>query len=116
MVNRGAFLLRYLPGAVAWINGVDPQPGAPPLTLAAANDELTVFLVDDAVLESPETFHRWLRRNYRPLFELELEGWYPDRAVWPKELTFALFLTWFRPERHSVVVDLGSGPVRDDDG
>ena len=115
MINRGAFLLRYLPPAVAWINAADPQPGAIPLTLAQANEELTVYLVDDATVDSPEAFRRWLRRHYRGLFELELEGWYPDPATWPKELSFALFTSWFRPEHHSVVVDLADEPVRDED-
>lgn len=115
MVNRGAFLLRYQPAAVAWINAVDPQPGASPVTIADANDELNVYLVGDDVVGSADALGRWLRRHYRGLFELELEGWYPDRSVWPKDLTFALFSTWFRVERHSVVLDLQGGELRSDD-
>jgi len=115
MLNRGAFTLRCKSPVVDWLNTAFPIPRDRPATLVDVNQELTVYLVSDATVESPAAFRRWLKRNYRALFETELEGWCRDSNLWPQNLTFALFESWFQAELHSVVVDLVGTEIHDDD-
>ncbi|NDD74290.1 MAG: hypothetical protein EBZ40_04820 [Gammaproteobacteria bacterium] len=88
MLNRGAFTLRCKQPVVDWLDTAFPIPRERAVTLQEANRELTVYLVSDATVESPAAFRRWLKRNYKALFETEL---------------------------HSVVVDLVGTAIHDDD-
>ncbi len=115
MLNRGAFTLRCKQPVVDWLDTAFPIPRERAVTLQEANRELTVYLVSDATVESPAAFRRWLKRNYKALFETELEGWCTDPDLWPKNLTYALFESWFEAELHSVVVDLVGTAIHDDD-
>jgi hypothetical protein len=114
MLNRGAFTLRYKQPAVDWINAADPAVGARPMALAEVNQDLTIYLVEDAVVETPAAFRRWLKLNHRALIEHELEAWYTDPALWPKDRGYAMFDEWFQPEIHTVIEDLAGGELYDD--
>lgn len=46
---------------------------------------------------------------------MELEGWYTDPELWPKQLSYELFTQWFEPELHTVLIDLGDGGIFDDE-
>jgi hypothetical protein len=115
MVDRGVLLLRYKEPAVLWINEADPSPRDKPLELSDVNEERTAYLIADAAGDSPATLHRWLKRNYATLFEMELEGWYTIPSLWPQNRTFKLFMEWFEPECHTVVIDLVGGEIVEDE-
>lgn len=85
------------------------------MSLADVNEDRTVYLVSDATVDSPDSFRRWLRRNYKALFEMELEGWYTDPDLWPANRSFAVFFAWFEVEYHSVIVDLVGKEIYDDE-
>ena len=114
MLNRSALLLRYKAPAVQWINDADPAPGGSGVTLAEVNGDLTVYLISDEVAESPDEVRRWVKANWRGLFESELEGWYTDPALWPK-ITLKRFDEWFDVEYHSMLVDTLGTPIVDDE-
>lgn len=114
MLNRAALLLRYKTPAVQWINDADPAPGGSPITEEEINRDRTVYLVSDEVSESPEEVRRWVKANWRNLFESELEGWYTDPTLWPK-LTLKRFDEWFEVECHSVMFDTLGTPIVDDE-
>ena len=114
MSNRGAVMLRYREPAVRWINAADPYSDNPGMTLGAVNRERPVYLISDAYTYSLATMYSWVRRNYRQLFEAELEGWYTDSALWPQERTFELFQAWFDVECHSEVIDMAEGDIYED--
>lgn len=114
MINRAALLLRYKSPAVQWINDADPAPSGSTVTSEMVNGDLTVYLVSDEVGGSPEGVRKWVKANWRNLFESELEGWYTDTALWPK-LTLKRFDEWFEVECHSVIIDTLGGPIEDDD-
>ena len=84
------------------------------MTLGAINRERPVYLISDAYTYSLATMYSWVRRNYRQLFEAELEGWYTDPELWPQERTYELFQAWFDVECHSVVVDTARGAIDDE--
>jgi len=115
LINRAALLLRYKAPVVRWINEADPDSSDGPTTIGDVNDERTVYLIDDSAAEDPIGMERWLERNYEALFEMELEGWYTDAALWPQDRTYRLFREWFEPELNTVIIDTCSHELFDDD-
>ncbi len=115
MINRGALILRYRDPATSWINEADPYSDDPGITQSEVNRERTVYLISDEDADGTEAAQRWVKQNYRELFESELEGWYTDPRLWPQELTWNLFQEWFDVECHSVVLDTVGGDTRDDE-
>jgi hypothetical protein len=111
----GALILRYKEPAVRWINDSDPDSSDPPISLEFVNEERTVYLVPDGAGDDPKTFERWLKAHYAEIFEMELEGWYTDEDLWPQQRPYSLFKAWFETELHTVIVDLDSGDIYDDD-
>ena len=114
MINRAAIILKYKAPAVRWINDADPYCEDPGITLDPLNNERTVYLISDEEADSSETIERWVRRNFKVLFESELEGWYTDPSLWPKKRTLKMFQEWFDVEYHTVLVDTAGGEIFDD--
>ena len=81
MINRAAVILRYKEPFVRWINDADPYEDNPGKTPENANKDRNVYLITD---EDGETVEEWISLNYKTLFENELEGWYSDESLWPK--------------------------------
>jgi hypothetical protein len=54
----------------------------------------------------PDQALRYIERNHKAIFELELFGWYTDESVWPKKRTLSVFRKWFDVEIHSMVIDM----------
>jgi hypothetical protein len=115
MINRAALLFKYKAPAVAWINEAAPYHGSTAITAEDVNSDRTVYLISDEVADTPDSLERWIKANFKVLFESELEGWYTDPALWPKNRTFALFNKWFEIECHTVLFDTFDGPIFDDD-
>lgn len=115
VVNRGALLLRYREPAVRWINEADPNPSSSPIDLQSANEERNVYLISDNAGNDRQSLDRWLKRHYAEIFEIELEDWYTDPNLWPKQRSYTLFREWFEPELHTVLIDLGQGAIVDDE-
>ena len=111
MLNRAALILRYRQPFVDWINAVDPSPSTASLTLDEVNDEHTVYLVE---VEDEQGLAAWLEANHEVLFERELDGWYTDPALWPKDRSLKLLKAWCSFELHTVVEDTGASPLEDD--
>jgi hypothetical protein len=114
MINRAAVIVRYKQPFVEWINAVDPHAGtkAPKVTLADVNEKNNVYLVE---VEDQEELNKWLELNYDILFEEELNGWYTDPALWPKDRSLDLFKKWCSFELHTLVFDTGESPLEDDE-
>jgi hypothetical protein len=110
MLNRAALILRYKQAFVDWINAADPSPTWPALTLAEANQEHTVYLVEDE-----DELAQWLVRHHQELFEEELNGWYTDPALWPRDRSLKTLREWCSFELHTVVVDTSESPLEDDE-
>ena len=49
------------------------------------------------------------------MFEEELNSWYADPALWPKDLSFKSFKKFFAINISTVVYDLGKGPIEKDE-
>jgi hypothetical protein len=115
LINRAALILRYKAPAIHWINEADPHPSEHAVVLERVNKERTVYLIEDTAGDDSKSLERWLKRNYEGLFEIELEGWYTDPALWPQGRNYHMFQEWFAPECHTVIIDTGREDLFDDD-
>ena len=58
---------------------------------------------------------KYIERNCKFIFEMQLSGWYNDPATWPEKRSPSVFRKWFDVEIHSVIYDMvEKGIVRDD--
>lgn len=108
MINRAAVLVRLKKPFINWINTVDPYDTRSSVTLEEANEDRTVYLIDDAEAEHVE---EWIDLNFMQLFECELEDWYQDETLWPQNIDKNLFDAWCEIECHTVVVDTVGGEI-----
>lgn len=115
MVNRAALILRYKEPAIQWINDADPSPKKHQVTAAAVNEERTVYLIPEEAADDRESLNRWIKANVKPLFENELESWYTDPAMWPKNRSLATFRKWFEIECNSVIIDTVGQEIVDEE-
>lgn len=96
---------------VDWINIADRSSGKK-LTSAECNDDLTVYLIE---AEDQQEIEKWLKSNYKIIFEEELNSWYTDPGLWPQDRSLKTFKEWCSFEIHSVISDLGRSPLFDDE-
>lgn len=114
-MNRAALLLRYKAPAIRWINAADPNPAGREVTLEDANSNRPVYLISDEGAETFEAVRGWVETNFSVLFESELEGWYTDPDLWPRQLSLELFDNWFSVECQSMLFDTVGGAIVDDE-
>ena len=114
MINRAAIILRYKAPAIQWINDADPYEDDPGITAESVNRERTVYLISDEDAESDDSVADWNERNDANLFEMELEGWYNDPSLWPKDRSLGVFREWFDLECHTVLIDTVVGDIFDE--
>ncbi len=112
MLNRAALILRYRQPFVDWINAADPSPISGALTLEEVNSEHTVYLIE---VEDEDELAQWLADHHQELFEEELNGWYTDPKLWPRDRSLKKLQEWCSLEFHSVVLDTGESPLEDDE-
>ena len=115
MLNRSAIILRYKEPAISYINDADPVKGSSVVTIAETYQDRTIYLIPDEDAEDQDALDRWVHKNYKRLFEMELSDWYTDPSLFPKNLTLDLFHEWFEVEWHSVVMDTVGGEIYDDE-
>jgi hypothetical protein len=112
MVNRAAIILKCKEPFLRWLNESDPYDDNPGITLESVNDDRTVYLIHDHDAENVE---EWISLNFKQIFESELEGWYTDDSLWPKNRNRKLFDEWFNVECHSVILDTVGTKIIDDE-
>jgi len=99
-VNRSCLIVTPAEGYVKWARALpdargDEDPGG--------DDEFgTVYLIPEQ-FAGPE---KWLRKNFKAIFENELEAWCLEKSWWPKHRGWDVFREFFDVKFTSVVVDL----------
>ena len=107
-VNRAVIILNYKDPAITWINQVFPEF---PVSLDKVNKDRTVYLIADKDAVSKETVNKWLKKNFKALFEEELVSWCTDTDEWPSPRSFKTFKTWFDVDCHPIVFDTLQNPL-----
>ena len=108
-INRFAVTLVPTEACLDWVRSC--PDGDNNTTMDEMRREPTIFLIPDAKVV-PEDF---IRRHYKAMFEEELNSWYADPALWPKDLSFKSFKKFFAINISTVVYDLGKGPIEKDE-
>ena len=108
MLNRGVLIVRPAQPFLDWAATLDDS-GLVPNT----DGEQTLYLVPS--FEDDDEAAQVLGLVFAEVFERELDAWHTDDSAWPKQRTLASFKQWFKIELHSMVEDLCSDELVDDD-
>jgi len=112
MINRAAVILKYKAPFIQWVNDADPYNDNPGITHESEKKDSTVYLIHE---DDAENLEEWISLNFKQLFESEIEDWYTDESLWPKNRNRKLFDEWFDVECHSVIIDTADGKIIDDE-
>jgi hypothetical protein len=100
-IDRQAIILKPRKPFLDWINKFDPED------LITDLKDASTYLIDNELFD----LEKWLKKNYKTLFEMELDSWWTDQKDWPKKRTYKLFTEWFEITTSSVIYDLEHRPV-----
>ncbi|MEX0733050.1 MAG: hypothetical protein WD944_11755 [Steroidobacteraceae bacterium] len=108
MLNRGVLIVRPAQPFLDWAAGLDDSGIVP-----NPDEEQTVYLVPS--YEDDEEAAQVLKLVFAEVFERELFAWHTDDMAWPKQRTLTTFKQWFKVEMHSMVEDLCSDELVEED-
>jgi hypothetical protein len=103
--NRAAIVVEPIKPFIDWLNYVDPKGEFKLGELG----ELTIYLIPEC--DNDKDLEKYLKENYKPIFDEELEGWFTDEKLLPKERTYAMFKEWFKITFHSMIYDMCEGDL-----
>ncbi len=104
-INRTAITVKAKKPFIDWANSF--EDGGPTLDL---NDlHTTAYLVPDTYDEY--NYENFIKKNFKTIFESELDSWMADPDVWPQNRTYKIFKEWFDLQVSDIVFDLGKDDV-----
>ena len=80
------------------------------MTLEELRTDCTALLIPE--FDDNEQARNYIEANWRIVFEMQLNGWYTDPAMWPKKRNLSIFRQWFDVEIHSTAVDTLNEGIR----
>lgn len=83
----------------------------PDTDLELTMDELLADSTAYLIPEQEGNAQSWLRRNFKTIFEIELDGWCTDPSRWPVDRSYKAFKKYFRVHFCSSVIDLAEGAI-----
>ena len=102
VVNRLAAIIKPKQPLLDWL---ESQPDWDhDITLEDLRADRYVLLIPG--YDTPEQAMRYIERNHKAIFEMELFGWYTDESMWPEKRTLSVFRKWLDVEIHSMVIDM----------
>jgi hypothetical protein len=104
-INRNLVVIEPTAAFLDWARRF-PDPD-PKLTLDELLEDNTAYLIPEQDGDSAT----WLKRNFKNIFDMELDSWCTDRALWPKVRSFKVFKEFFSVHFCSIVIDLGKGLI-----
>ncbi|MEW6360027.1 MAG: hypothetical protein AB1696_27065 [Planctomycetota bacterium] len=110
-INRSVLVVKAREPFLKWL--LHSFPDLSYLTLEEANDDNTVYLIPEC--DDDSEVEKFLEGNYAAIFEEQVSTWSQDVDEWPDVNDLQTFREWFDVKFHSLVVDLGDGPVETDE-
>ncbi len=107
IINRSAVIVKPKKPFLEWLNGL---PSEEKRSLDDIRDECTVFLIPE--YDMAKEAKDFIKRNFKTIFRIELEGWHTDPKDVPEKLTYKMFKEWFECEISSEIVDLSPKILR----
>jgi hypothetical protein len=110
VTHRVVAIVLPKPPFVDWINDADPQH---PIDLDAARDDANAFLIpcDSEDGDPLALADKWIRQNWRVIFEQMLDDWYTDKSLWPQKRSLKLFREWCEVRLHGTVFDCSNDRI-----
>ena len=105
-INRVAIVIRPKQAFFEWARTLDGEQ------LENLEVWVSVYLIETTEDEDPL---RTLQRQFKSIFEEQLESWHRIEADWPSPRPFTLFETWFDAEVSDMVFDLSNGMIEYDE-
>jgi len=104
-INRNIFVAEPTEVFLEWAKN-NPDTDLE-LTMEELLADATAYLIP----EQEDNAQSWLRKNFKTIFEIELDGWCTDPSRWPADRSFKAFKKFFRLHYCSNVIDLGKGEI-----
>jgi hypothetical protein len=101
IVNRYVAILKPKQPFLDWL---ESQPDWDvEITLEEIRSDRCAYLIPAYALLDQAM--RYIERNHKKFFEMELFGCYTDESMWPEKRTLSVFRKWFDIEIHSMIID-----------
>jgi len=107
-INRAISVVKSNKPFLDWLHSIE-NDGNSKITMEDLLRECSTFLLPDYDFESE--YKQAIKDIYEDIFEIELEGWYTDESLWPKDRSYKVFCEWFDIEIHSCVYDPWEGEI-----
>lgn len=104
-INRNALVVVPTEHFLEWAKKIPYEDDA--LTLEELVADSTAYLTP----EQDANADRWLKRNFKTIFEIELDGWCTDQSLWLEDRSYKIFKEFFHIHYCSSVLDMGDGPI-----
>lgn len=82
-INRNAIVVKAKKPMIDWLNQIYPDHPV------SENMEGNIYLLRQ--MDGNEEIKKWLKQNFDPIFQHELNDWNTNEDNWPKNRTFKLF-------------------------
>lgn len=108
-INRDVLIVFYKQPFIDWVNFVfdDDKIECPALL---EHDQGNVYLIPE--FNTPDEGMKYVKENFRDIFENELFGWCEDEETWPRDLSWEFFERCFHFSWQSVVLDMTEGEIQ----
>jgi hypothetical protein len=101
LVNRHAAIVKPKEPFLQWLKNTPDWDLN--ITLEDLRLECMSILIPD--FDGEQEQESFMEAIHQAIFEMELDAWYRDEAVWPKDRDYDLFKKWFDVEVHPMVID-----------
>jgi hypothetical protein len=109
-INRQVAIIKPREPYVAWINSLSGNEE--PSSIESLSNDCTALLIPH--FNDDDESSNFIKRNFKQIFEMELNSWNENKKTWPKKRDYALFCEWVKIEFHSEVFDFGEGSIEID--
>ena len=110
-INRAAVVIKPKQPFVDWINSMPDDSSD--YTLERINKDNLTFLIPQ--YDDPDNAKKYIKKNYKMIFDFELWGWITGEEFWPKKRNWQMFNKWFDIEINSGLFDLVNREIEKED-
>jgi len=111
VLNRSVLIVLPKQPFLDWLHGADPTSVS--LAIEDLRRDPSVYLLP--ARDMHPDLEKDLKRFFKVIFEEQLDGWYRDEKLWPKDRSFANFREWFEYKFHTMPNDLVREPLESEE-
>ena len=106
IVNRAAISVTPKEPFIDWVHSYDE--GSARIAAEEIRESPHIYLVRDS--DYGDDPAKLIRKNFKVIFEEELNGWIIDESTWPAKRDLKTFKAWFEVKIHEIVFDMDDSP------